>query len=126
MGVERADTTNLSRLLALKLVTNPTVAYAHLGKIIQNSNTFENYVLEYGSNGTFVEANNLDVYLIATNVTLVGGILTVKWNFFLHLHEIVEGLYFHCSLSVCLCVCPAILVNKILAERMQRLRRGFR
>ena len=22
----------------------------------------------------------------------------------LHLHEIVEGLYFHCSLSVCLCV----------------------
>ena len=24
--------------------------------------------------------------------------------FFLHLHEIVEGLYFHCSLSVCVCV----------------------
>ena len=23
---------------------------------------------------------------------------------FFHLHEIVEGLYFHCSLSVCLCV----------------------
>ena len=30
----------------------------------------------------------------------------------LHLHEIVEGLYFHCSLSVCVCVCPALLVNK--------------
>ena len=24
---------------------------------------------------------------------------------FLHLHEIVKGLYFHCSLSVCVCVC---------------------
>ena len=33
---------------------------------------------------------------------------------FLHLHEIVEGLYFHFSLSVCvcLCVCPTLLVNK--------------
>ena len=27
------------------------------------------------------------------------------WSvFFLHLHEILEGLYFHCSLSVCVCV----------------------
>ena len=33
---------------------------------------------------------------------------------FLHLHEIVEGLYFHCSLSVCVCVCPAeLLLTKI-------------
>ena len=43
---------------------------------------------------------------------------------FLHLHDILEGLYFHCSLSVCVsvcvCVCPAILVNKIPAERMHR------
>ena len=45
---------------------------------------------------------------------------------FLHLHEIVEGLYFHCSLSVCVSVCPALLVNKIPAERMHRFGRGFR
>ena len=48
----------------------------------------------------------------------------------LHLHEIVEGLYFHFSLSVCLSVCvsvcPALLVNKIPAERMNRFGRGFR
>ena len=47
----------------------------------------------------------------------------------LHLHEIVEGLYFHCNLSVCLCVCvsvcPALIVNKIPAERMNRFGRGF-
>ena len=49
----------------------------------------------------------------------------------LHLQEIVEGIYFHCSLSVCLCVCeclsvcPEILVNKIPAERMHRFGRGF-
>ena len=27
------------------------------------------------------------------------------WVLFLHLHEIVEELYFHCSLSVCVCLC---------------------
>ena len=51
----------------------------------------------------------------------------------LHLHEIVEELYFHCSLSVCLpvclcvcvCVCPAMHVNKIQAERMNRFGRGL-
>ena len=44
-----------------------------------------------------------------------------------HLHEIVETLYFHCSLSVCLsvCVCPALLVNKIPVERMHWFRPGF-
>ena len=52
------------------------------------------------------------------------------WKFFLHLHEIVEGLYFHCSLSVCvsvcLSVCPAILVNKIQAEQIHRFGRSLR
>ena len=45
---------------------------------------------------------------------------------FLHLHEIVEGLYFRFSLSVCVSECPALLVNKIPAERMHRFGRGFR
>ena len=49
---------------------------------------------------------------------------------FLNLHDFVEGLYFHCSLSVCvsvcMSVCPEILVNKIPAERMHRFGRGFR
>ena len=40
-----------------------------------------------------------------------------QWNQliqpFLHLHEIVEGLYFHCSLSVCVCVsvCVSVRLN---------------
>ena len=52
---------------------------------------------------------------------------------FLYLSEIVEGLYFHCSLlvcvsvclSVCLCLSDSLLVNKIPAERMHRIGRGF-
>ena len=35
-----------------------------------------------------------------------------KMLFFSHLHEIVEGLYFHCRLCVCVSVCPVLLVNK--------------
>ena len=56
---------------------------------------------------------------------------TLKYSFLpilLHLHEIVEGLYFHFSLSVCLCVCLCVrrfLVNKIPAERMNRFGCGF-
>ena len=44
-----------------------------------------------------------------------------KESQFLHLHEIEEGLYFHCNLSVC----PALLVNKIPAKRMHQFGRGF-
>ena len=48
-------------------------------------------------------------------------------------YEIVERLYFHFSLSVCvsvclcvcLSVCQALLVNKIPAERMHGFGRGF-
>ena len=40
----------------------------------------------------------------------------IQTNSFLHLHEIVEGLYFHSSLSVCVCLCVCVsgsfLVNK--------------
>ena len=57
-----------------------------------------------------------------------------KKDVLLHLHKIVEGLYFHCSLSVCLsvclCVCVCVsgyfLVNKIPAKRIHRFQRGFR
>ena len=53
------------------------------------------------------------------------------FSIFLHLHEIVEGLYFYFSLSVCVSVCLSLcvsnfLVNKIPAERMHRFGRGFR
>ena len=41
---------------------------------------------------------------------------------YLHLHEIVEGLYFYFSLSVCVCV-P---VNKMPAERINQFGCGFR
>ena len=35
------------------------------------------------------------------------------FSIFLHLHEIVEGLYFHIMLSVCLCVCVSVSVSDV-------------
>ena len=42
----------------------------------------------------------------------------------LHIHEKVEGLYFYFSLSFSVCVCPALLVNKI--PLIHWFGRGFR
>ena len=43
---------------------------------------------------------------------------------FLHLHEIMEWLYFHCSLSVCVSVYVSVClsVNRIPAKRIHRLK----
>ena len=67
-----------------------------------------------------------DVVFNPTALDWHENVLTVG---FLHLHEILEGLYFHFSLSVSLCVCMCVqrfLVNKIPAERMYRFGHGFR
>ena len=41
----------------------------------------------------------------------------------LHLHEVVEGLYFHCSLSVCVCefVCLSVCVSVSVSEQNSSL-----
>ena len=40
--------------------------------------------------------------------------LLLLFFFFLHLHKIVEGLYFHCSLSVCVCLSVCLCVRHFL------------
>ena len=76
-----------------------------MGQITYNQ--FKSSLLDFGAESLYIEIFS-----------------TLK--ILLHLHEIVEGLYFHYSLSVCLSVCPALFVNKIPAERMNQLGRGFR
>ena len=53
--------------------------------------------------------------------------MKIKNNYFLHLHEVVEGLYFYFScLSVCVCVCLCVcvcvcpFVNKMPIEPLHR------
>ena len=56
-------------------------------------------------------------YLLSNAFTIARDkVDQLKWQFglskcFLHLHEIVEGLYFYFSLSVCLCVCVCVCVS---------------
>ena len=62
------------------------------------------------------------------------GVCILWMLLILHLHKIVDGLYLHCSLSVCvsvclslcLSVCPTLLVNQSPAKRMHRFRRSYR
>ena len=51
---------------------------------------------------------------------IVDGKVKRKWTqlrLFLHLHEIVDGLYFHCWLSVCVSVC--VFVSECLWTKFQ-------
>ena len=77
---------------------------------------------------TYIQPNML-INPISKRFTTNQRFTSDELPFFLRLHKIVEGLYFHFSLSVCLsvclCVCPTLLFNKILAKRMHRFGRDF-
>ena len=78
-----------------------------------------------------------DIFVKIYKNTFVNPLHNVKRSTFLHLHEIVEGLFSgglgvifslqFVYVCVCLyvCVCPALLVNKIPAEQIHRFGRGF-
>ena len=75
-------------------------------------------------------SNNLKMgfvtIILVQCVPYVCDVYSVLYNILFTPPKIVEGLYFHCNLSVCVSVCPALLVNKIPAERMNLFRRDFR
>ena len=72
-----------------------------------------------------VAGDNLDRLFVTSAVQFVVGNLgtptvqiVAKSHFsvffpfmLLHLHEIVEGSYFHCSLSLCVCFCLCVCVS---------------
>ena len=84
IGVENVDNLTMGRLVGLKTMTNPVIGYAELAKLIRNSHTFESYIDIHGTNGTYETLGNHDVILHATNTTLIGGVLTVGYLYYLH------------------------------------------
>ena len=80
-------------------------------------------------NSKLVFKNEIQTIVISHNSIGLAYIVNV-WKLLLHLYKIVEGLYFTafslCVLSVCLSVCPALLVNTIPANWMHQFGRGFR
>ena len=73
MGVAFDDCRKVGELIGIKIFLNEFVAYTDLGVIIDNSEEFK----EYGTtNGTWTEVNG-NIYLEATNRTLIGGVMEV-------------------------------------------------
>ena len=74
-------------------------------------------ILLLNSTHSLLPKNNDYLFFFLEKVSPHASETAVRFRgdtFFLHLHEIVEGLYFHSSLSVCLSVCVSgwILVNQ--------------
>ncbi|KAH9524878.1 hypothetical protein Btru_028132 [Bulinus truncatus] len=74
MGAAPADCGRVGELIGLKFVATPFVAYAEMGKMIENRRTFEKYVSQY--NGTTWYTSGDDVILMETNTTLIKGFMS--------------------------------------------------
>ncbi|CAL1526476.1 unnamed protein product [Lymnaea stagnalis] len=75
MGAPPADCGKIGSLIGIKFFATPFVAYAELGKMIENRRIFEDYVTNV--NGTWSTSGS-DVILEATNTTLLNGFMTER------------------------------------------------
>ncbi|XP_059151401.1 solute carrier family 28 member 3-like [Physella acuta] len=75
MGATPEDCGKIGALIGIKFFATPFVAYAELGKMIQNRRVFEEYTREM--NGTWYLSGE-DVILEGTNTTLVKGFMTER------------------------------------------------
>ena len=87
----------------------------------RNKNYWE-YVLKalFLSSDIFLQTCIVQCYGILQciqNKNKIASITRKYMLFFLHLHEIVEGLYFYCSLSVCVSVCVSVSLCVRLCEQ---------
>ena len=71
MGVELADCRPVAQLIGIKTFFNEFIAYERLSQFILNSRTLDSY------NGTISYTKD-DIYLVDTNTTLVGGVMSVS------------------------------------------------
>ncbi|XP_076461964.1 putative transporter YutK isoform X2 [Babylonia areolata] len=97
MGFEIQDCLKAGRLLGVKILTTTTVSFMELGKIITNGKVLQEYIDTY--NGTWTSVGD-DIFLEATNTTLVGGVLSERSG--------VLATYMICGLSNMGCIGIAI------------------
>ncbi|XP_067649192.1 uncharacterized transporter HI_0519-like isoform X2 [Haliotis asinina] len=74
MGTDPVDCRRMARLIGYKTFTNEFVAYVEMGKLINNTDIFNNYTATV-PNATWVTQPNDDIFLTDWGQTLVGGIL---------------------------------------------------
>ena len=66
--------------LGYKTFTNEFIAYEQLGRLIENTETFQNY------NGSWIQIND-NIYLKDLNQTLFGGVMQVTSSSNLESHK---------------------------------------
>ncbi|XP_064613726.1 solute carrier family 28 member 3-like [Liolophura sinensis] len=76
MGVHVEDCRRVAELIGVKTFLNEFVAYTRLAVFLENRKTLVEYNDLGWDNVTCTHINNGDIYLNATNVTLVGGVMT--------------------------------------------------
>ncbi|KAL8618145.1 hypothetical protein ACOMHN_034372 [Nucella lapillus] len=76
MGFDPKDCFKAAYLLGLKILTLTLISFIELGKMITNEEALQDYITTY--NGTWSHVGD-DVYLEATNTTLVGGIISAVY-----------------------------------------------
>ncbi|GFN84156.1 solute carrier family 28 member 3-like [Plakobranchus ocellatus] len=74
MGVHPDDCRSVGALIGIKLFATPITGFIELGKLIDNREKFEKYVI---TNGTWYKSGK-DIILEATNTTLVKGFMQVR------------------------------------------------
>ncbi|BFY97099.1 hypothetical protein BsWGS_00139 [Bradybaena similaris] len=74
MGTHPDDCGTVGSLIGIKLMATPFVAYADLGKMIENRHVFEDYVRDTNGTGSWHWAGR-DVVLDETNTTLALGFM---------------------------------------------------
>lgn len=72
MGVDVDDCFIVGRLLGTKLFATEFIAFLDLGKLVRNRHELTQY------NGTLIHDVSGNIFLEATNSTLIGGVISVS------------------------------------------------
>ena len=92
------------------------VTFIQLGTIITNGKELQSYIDTYNATWTYVGD---DIFLEATNTTLVGGVLSVRrWCVCVCVCVCLMAMCVRC---VCMCVCPTSTDVCLLRARVKDL-----
>lgn len=97
MGVAPADCRIVARMVGIKTFINEFLAYEDLGRVRRNREKFLNLWAQ-GYTGNWTENGSNDLILSGTNITLVGGVISVSQVQYL-LSLLLDVVDDHCALN---------------------------
>ena len=123
---KKVDKKKINEIRIISMWTSVKVYSSFLAETVRNSLFFNTRICHRSTFSKFLQGPPWHLHFKSVGICVCGCVSIsyslscqggqLQNDLFLHLHKIVEGLYFHCSLSVCVSVCvsgcPALLVNK--------------